>query len=145
MVGYLATRGIEDYLEAIYILLEERGYARVLDIASRLGVKPPSVTEMLQKMSRLGLVVYEKYRDVRLTSKGRKIAETVVKRHRILKEFLVLLGVDEDIAEEDACGMEHSIHLETVEKLTKFVEFIKSSPSTSKWLADFRRKCGGEG
>ena len=137
----MISRSVEDYLEAIYELVCEKGYARTRDIASKLGVKPPSVTEMLQKMGRQGLIIYKRYHEVQLTEKGEKLAKSVIKRHRLLKEFLMLLGLDEKIAEEDACEMEHSIHTKTVERLALFMQYLKNSPVASRWIEDFRRKC----
>lgn len=112
----------EDYLEVIYTLIESKGIARTGDISKMLKIKPPSVTEMLQKLHEEKLVVYEKYKGVTLTSKGEKIAMNVKKRHNILTQFLISLGVSKEIAERDACKIEHVLHPETMEKLEKFIE-----------------------
>ncbi|RLG54960.1 MAG: metal-dependent transcriptional regulator [Candidatus Hydrothermarchaeota archaeon] len=112
----------EDYLEVIYNLIESKGVARTGDISKMLKIKPPSVTEMLQKLHEEKLVVYEKYKGVTLTSKGEKIAMNIKKRHNILTQFLISLGVSKEIAERDACKIEHVLHPETMEKLEKFIE-----------------------
>ncbi|RLG60397.1 transcriptional regulator MntR [Candidatus Geothermarchaeota archaeon] len=128
----------EDYVEAIYQLIRKSGYARVSDISSMLRVQPPSVTEMLQKLAKENLVIYERYKKVKLTPKGEKLAKEVIKKHETLKEFLRILGVDEKIAEKDACKIEHHVHPETMRRLTKFVEFVKNAPKSPKWLEHFR-------
>ena len=90
----------EEYLEVIYELMNEKGQARVSDIAERLGISPASVTEMIQKLQKNGFVTHERYGPITLTEKGATIAEIVKKRHNILKAFLKLLGINEEIAEK---------------------------------------------
>jgi len=133
----MITKSVEDYLEAIYNLIEKKGYARTIDIANHLKIRSPSVTEMLQKLDKEGFIIYEKYRGIKLTSKGEEIAKSVKKRHEILARFLEILGVEREIAEEDACSIEHSVHPETMERLSKFVEFVSSAPKDPKWLEHF--------
>ncbi|MCP8311295.1 MAG: metal-dependent transcriptional regulator [Candidatus Methylarchaceae archaeon HK01B] len=128
----------ETYLERIYDLTKEKGYANVVDIAMALNVKPPSVTEMLQKLEKHNLVNYERYRGVTLTKKGEVLAKSLEQFHGTLRRFFEILGVDKTIADEDACEIEHSIHHETIEKLTKFLKFIQESPKHPKWLEHFR-------
>ncbi|MHC1587573.1 MAG: transcriptional regulator MntR [Candidatus Syntropharchaeia archaeon] len=133
----MITKSVEDYLEAIYNLIEKKGYARTIDIANHLKIRSPSVTEMLQKLDKEGFIIYEKYRGIKLTSKGEEIAKSVKKRHEILARFLEILGVEREIAEENACSIEHSVHPETMERLSKFVEFVSSAPKDPKWLKHF--------
>ncbi len=123
-----------DYVEAIYNLIGEDGYARVADIASMLHVKPPSVTSMLQKLNGRKAVNYSRYRGVKLTPKGKLLAETLVRRQRTLKRLLVLIGVSEKHAEKDACEIKQKINRETLEKLAKFVEFVDSAPQNPPFL-----------
>ncbi len=118
----LLTRTAEDYLEVMYVLEKQYGRIRIKDIAERLGVKPSSVIEYLKRLDSEGLVEYKPGSRAKLTSRGRRIAEKIYERHRIIKEFLVLIGVPEDIADKDACYIEHGIHPITLEK---FLEFIK--------------------
>ena len=127
----------EDYLRAIYELIEERGYATVSEIASRLKVRPPSVTDMMKKLGDEGFVDYTPYRPIVLTEKGKRIAEDIYHKHSVLRDFLKIIGVDERIAEEDACGIEHHLHTETIERLTKFVEFVENMPKHPRWLDHF--------
>ncbi len=135
------TRRTEDYLEAIYYLSKKKGYTRVKEIAEHLGVKPASVSEMLSKLSDRGFIVYEKRLYVSLTPEGKRIAECVRERRKILVKFLVTLGVPRSIAEEDACIMEHVLHKETVTQLKKFVKFVEESPADPMWLNHFREYC----
>lgn len=129
----------EGYIETIHSLIREYGYARVADIAATLSVKPPSVTNMLQKLDEQKFVTYTRYRGVVLTSKGKFLAETLERRHQALKKFLIMIGVSEEAAEKDACEIEHKINRETVEKLAKFVEFVESAPQTPPFIEHFKQ------
>ena len=129
----------EGYVETIYSLIREHGYARVADIAITLNVKPPSVTNMLQKLDEQKFVTYTRYRGVTLTQKGKSLAETLERRHQALKKFLIMIGVSEENAEKNACEIEHKINRETAEKLTKFVEFVQSAPRTPEFLEHFKQ------
>lgn len=131
------SESIEDYLEIIYRLEKKKGFARTSDISSFFGHKPSSITGMIQKLDEQALVNYEKYGGVTLTGKGKKIAKKVSERHETLTSFLKILGVDEGIAEEDACRIEHSVHTKTMEKLRKFVNFVQNAPKDPKWLRHF--------
>ncbi|MEM4311418.1 MAG: transcriptional regulator MntR [Nitrososphaerales archaeon] len=128
---------IEDYLEAISLLIKKKGYARTADIASHLKVRSPAVTRMIQKLDKEGYLKYEKYRGISLTGKGKEIAETVESKHRIISEFLEMLGIKGKIAYEDAEGIEHHVHKETLDKITKLVEFLKKNPYWLKKLNKF--------
>lgn len=103
----MATPSMEDYLERIYTLIEEKGYARVSDIAEALNVHPSSVTKMVQKLDKSQYLIYEKYRGLVLTSKGKKMGKRLVDRHTLLEDFLRLIGVSEDVIFEDVEGIEH--------------------------------------
>ncbi len=128
----------EGYVEVIYSLIKEHGYARVADVAAALNVKPPSVTNMLQRLDKHKFVTYKRYRGVVLTRKGIQLAETLEKRHRALKNFLVMIGVNAERAEQDACEIEHKMTRETVEKLAKFVEFVNLAPQAPPFLEHFK-------
>ena len=135
-VGEL-TVSEESYIEAIYSLIQEQGYARVADIAEALDVKPPSVTHMIQKLDDQKFVDYTRYRGVVLTLKGKQLAGALEKRHQALKTFLVMIGVRQDKAEKDACELEHRIDRETMERLVEFMEFMQST-SQAQSLNRFR-------
>lgn len=121
------TSTVEDYLEQILILCEQKGEAQITDIAKSLTPtrSKPSVTEFVTKLKRYGLVNYEKYGTVTLTENGRKIAKKIKKRHDYLSSFLQILGVPEKQSEEDACIMEHNLSKETALKFEAFVKFLQ--------------------
>lgn len=133
------TESEQSYIETIHSLIQKRGYARVADIAVTLRVKPPSVTNMLQKLDEQKFVTYTKYRGVILTSKGKALAETLEKRHQALRSFLIMIGVSEENAEKDACEIEHKVNPETIEKLRKFIHFLQSQSQTSPLLEHFEQ------
>jgi len=115
---------MEDYLEAIYWLSKEKGSAKISDISQTIGVKLPSVSEMMRRLKDKGLVEYEPYGQITLTEKGMKVAEKVAARHELLANFFMALGVDEKIALEDACKVEHDLHPDTLKKLRRFIKFV---------------------
>ncbi len=116
---------MEDYLEVIYELIQQKSYATSIAIAEYLNVSPPSVTKMLKKLDECGYLDYEKYRGIRLTEAGTIIAKNICERHDLLVEFLTMIGVDEDTANNDAEGIEHHLHPETLKKLEGFVKARK--------------------
>lgn len=107
----------QDYLEAIFELIEEKGYAKVVEIAERLHLKGSSVTRMVQKLSRDGYLNYVKYRGIVMTASGRRAAHDMQKRHHLLRDFLIGIGVDPATADADAEGMEHHVSALTLKKL----------------------------
>lgn len=111
----------EDYLKAIYAMLQQGLRPRVRELARRLGIKPSSVVEYLRKLDELGYIVYMKGGNIELTDKGKAIAEKIYERHIMLTEFLVAIGVPRDIAEIDACYMEHGLHDITINKIMEFL------------------------
>ena len=133
------TASMEDYLEAIVMLREEVGPVRVSQISKALGVKMPSVTAALKRLSEEGLVNHERYGYVGLTTKGKKLAEDVFHRHETVRQFLAgVLSLDPNTAEEDACKIEHTLSPDTVSRLAKFIEFVEACPcGEPEWLKGF--------
>lgn len=119
------TDRMEDYLEVIYELVLQKGYATTVDISDYLNVSSPSVTRMMKKLHETGFIRYEKYRGMSLTEKGIEVAKAIHKRHGTLAEFFKMIGVQDDIANEDAEGIEHHLHSETLMKLEDFVKRMK--------------------
>lgn len=115
----------EDYLETIYNLHKEKGHIRASDIARRLDLSKPSVTQMMQRLKRDGLVKYEPYMPIEMTPKGRKIGKSVAERHAVLAEFFTLLGISEKVQERDIHGIEHSLSPVTLNKLKKVTKFLR--------------------
>lgn len=136
----MSTEAMENYLEVIYLLTKRGQKVRISDISSALKVRAPTVTEMVQKLADRGLVLYRPYeRNIQLTVEGEAEAMRIMRRHNILKGFLQLIGVNEEVAEEDACKIEHHIHHETMNRLSQFIEFIQRHPEAAKLLESFRK------
>jgi len=117
-------------LEAIHELEAQTplGYARVKDIAARLKVKPSTVTIALRRLKKMGLVHYERYRGVKLTTRGRRHARRLVRTHQLLAEFFEkVLGLDSEEADENACRVEHVLSQQAIERLAAFLdEYLRS-------------------
>ena len=126
------TDRMEDYLEVIYELVEQKGYATTVDISTYLNVSSPSVTKMTQRLDETGYLKYEKYRGIRLTDEGVRIAQNIRNRHGLLAEFFKMIGVDEESANSDAEGIEHHLHPETIKRLEDFMNVLKKYPSLFK-------------
>ncbi len=137
------SHSAQDYLEAIFILSQEKGKTRVKEVAHHLGVKKPSVVVAIKSLAEKGLVNHEHYGYVELTEKGQQVAKEIYHRHQVLSRFLnKILGLDPSLAEEDACKIEHYISPLTLERLVKFVEFVDNFPTLGqdpKWLTYFKR------
>jgi len=133
------SQSAQDYLERIHELIEEKGYARVVDIASSLQVKQASVTSMVQKLGELGYLNYVKYRGLVLTEKGKSVACSIQKRHETLSRFFSLFGLDPDTQKQDIEGIEHHLSAETVEIIADLVRFFEASPATLKQFLKSRK------
>lgn len=124
------SENLEDYLEVILELEKTRKVARGKEIAKKLNIQPGSVTGALKTLDKKGLINWEKYGYITLTPKGLNIAETIARRHKILKSFLInVLQVEPESAEATACRMEHAIGDDTMEKLVRFIEYLESCPN----------------
>jgi Mn-dependent DtxR family transcriptional regulator len=128
---------LEDYLEAIYNLNEEKGYVSAADISERLGVKPPTVSSMVSNLARKGYLEHERYRGMRLTPSGEKIAKSVIKRHRIISDLISMLGVDDQTAYVDTEGIEHHVHPSTLRRFERLAEYLRENPQTLKAVREF--------
>jgi len=118
----------EDYLERIFALIESKGYARVVDIAASLGISQASVTNMLKRLDAEGYLVRERYRGLVLTKEGEAIAKAVEKRHRILTDFLQLLGVATEEIDRDVEGMEHHLSASTLRAIEALCHELSTDP-----------------
>ncbi|MBE5782826.1 MAG: metal-dependent transcriptional regulator [Clostridiales bacterium] len=117
-------KSAEDYLEMILMLRENKGYARSIDIANGLAVSKPSVSFAMKKLRENGYILMDEENHITLTEKGQEIAQRMYERHRALTVFLVQLGVDEAIAREDACKIEHDISPETFEAIRRSIQHM---------------------
>ena len=122
------SSAVEDYLERISELIKTKGYARVVDIAAELKISQASVTTMVQRLDDQGLVKYEKYRGMVLTSAGAEVAARIAHRHELLTNFLTLLGLDKEVVDHDVEGMEHHVSPETFESLEKLNRYLEAHP-----------------
>ena len=116
------TQSLEDYLEAIFVLIDEGRPAQVRDVARPLSVKMPSVVKALHELKNLELVTQKPYAPIELTTKGRRLAAMVRSRHNLLRAFLMKLGVSRRTADRDACLMEHILSAETLDKIRTYTE-----------------------
>lgn len=124
------TFTMQNYLEAIYELSPNGDGVRVTDIADRLGVTKASTNSAMSSLSEKGLIVSEKYKEVFLTDDGLRIAKLTANKHHIIQQFLIkVLKVDADIADEDACAIEHVISWKSVSAME---EFMKGFENPSK-------------
>lgn len=130
------SSSLEDYLEAVLELELSEKVARVRDIAKRLGVGMPSVSVALKALAQRGLVNYDPYQSITLTDEGKKIGGEIGNRHQVLRDFLVnVLGLEEEIAQANACRMEHAIDQDVLERLQAFARFIEQYPEVCRqWI-----------
>ena len=119
------TQSLEDYLEAVYMLIAENRPAQVRDVARMLAVKMPSVVKAIHELKKLGLVTQEPYAAIELTEKGARVAKRVLNRHTLLRSFLMKLGVSRKNADKDACLMEHILSAETIDRIRSYTENSK--------------------
>lgn len=130
------SASMEDYLETIYMIIQEHGQARCKEIISRLGVTGPSVTEALQILSERGLVNYTPYESITLTPQGETIARDIFHRHQTLRRFFIeVLHIDDQIADEGACKIEHVVSMEIIERMINYTLYIKKLKENSKYKA----------
>ena len=126
----MSTPSQEDYVEAIWLLTQEKGYARVTDIAERLHISQASVSKMLRRLNAEGLLELERYRGMALTAQGIRQGQRLLARHQTLERFLQHLGVsDPQMVYRDVEGIEHHFSAYTLEQLTALVHYIDENPT----------------
>ncbi|MBN1492982.1 MAG: metal-dependent transcriptional regulator [Candidatus Omnitrophica bacterium] len=139
------SANMEDYLEVIAMLKDEKGVVRVKDISDRMNVKKPSVTAAMNSLASKGLIEHERYGYIDLSVEGEKLAREVKERHDMLTRFFMdILGVSENSAETDACKIEHSLSKETSEKLMHLVEYLEmhAGERPPQWLKNLNEYIG---
>jgi len=124
-----SSTAVEDYLERILELINAKGYARVVDIAAALKISQASVTNMVQRLDAEGLLKYEKYRGLILTISGKNLARQIAHRHRLLTDFLKLLGLSDRVIYHDVEGMEHHISLPTLRAIEALTNQLRRRPA----------------
>jgi len=130
--GRALSSAAEDYLERILELINTKGYARVVDIAQALRISQASVTNMIQRLDTEGLLHYEKYRGLVLTTAGETLAKNITRRHQLLTDFFKLLGVDDDVIYHDVEGMEHHISQPTLRAIQALTAQLQRQPALVK-------------
>src|SRR6187399_2723658 len=123
------STAVEDYLERILELIQSKGYARVVDIAASLKISQASVTNMVQRLDSDGLLKYEKYRGLVLTTAGETLARNIARRHQLLTDFLRLLGLDQKVIDHDVEGMEHHISPSTLRAIEALTDQLRRRPA----------------
>ncbi|MEW5912898.1 MAG: metal-dependent transcriptional regulator [Thermodesulfobacteriota bacterium] len=139
------SSNLEDYLETIYLLEKLSRVARAKDIAARLAVSRASVSGALKALADKGLINYEPYSYVTLTKQGQEIAKEIDRRHCILRDFFQhFLQMEPQAADDNACRMEHGMDSQALERLVRFLEFLRECPRVGEdWLAAFNQYCQG--
>jgi DtxR family Mn-dependent transcriptional regulator len=135
------SESLQDYLEAVYFLVQRQPVARMKDISAMMGVGKSSVTGAVQALARRGLVNYGPYQFVTLTGAGEAAGRELVGRHRVLKRFLMeVLGVAEPEAETVGCKMEHAIKGDVLDRFVAFLGFVERRRVVDgRWAAALRR------
>jgi Mn-dependent DtxR family transcriptional regulator len=123
------SSAVEDYLERILELINSKGYARVVDIATSLNISQASVSNMIQRLDGEGLLNYEKYRGLVLTAAGETLARNIARRHELLTDFLTLLRLDKQVIHHDVEGMEHHISPPTLRAIEALTAQLKRRPA----------------
>lgn len=127
----LLTASMEDYLEMIYRLSIDNSYTRINELSSALNVQPSSASKMVQRMTELELLKYEKYGIIMLKEEGRKIGEELLKRHNIIYKFFTVLGISENSVLEETEKVEHVISDHTLKCIQNFSNFIQVNEDIS--------------
>jgi Mn-dependent DtxR family transcriptional regulator len=123
------SSAVEDYLERILELINSKGYARVVDIATSLNISQASVSNMIQRLDGEGLLKYQKYRGLVLTAAGETLARNIARRHELLTDFLTLLRLDKQVIHHDVEGMEHHISPPTLRAIEALTAQLKRRPA----------------
>jgi len=134
------STAVEDYLEQILDLINTKGYARVADIAQGLRISQASVTNMVQRLDAEGLLKYEKYRGLVLTTAGETLARNIMRRHQLLSDFLRMLGINDEVIYHDVEGMEHHISPQTLRAIEALRSQLQQHP---KLVAQIKSQAHG--
>src|SRR3989475_12919873 len=130
------TPRAEDYLEVVYDLIHEKGYATTSDISERLNVKPPTVSNMVGKLAAKGYLKHERYRGMNLTEHGENVARSVIRRHEVISELLSMIGVADDVAYEDTEGIEHHVQPTTIRRIERLAEDLRLKPESRQSIRE---------
>lgn len=134
------TASAEDYLEMIYRLSLDTGFTRMHELSQALNVQPPSATKMVQRLAELDLLKYEKYGVIMLGEDGKKLGETLLKRHETIENFLRMLGIQESNILEQTEKIEHTISVQTVKCFEDFINFLNENSDIVSRFKEYRYK-----
>ncbi len=137
----LLTSSMEDYMEMIYRICMKEGYIRVNQLSIKLNVRPSSTTKGVKRLRELGLVDYPKYGIIQLTEQGKEIGEFLLKRHRIIEEFLKNLGIEKTLL-KDTEMIEHDVSLNTLKNIHLLNEFFYRNPEVFQMYKKFKEEIG---
>ena len=112
----------EMYLETIYVLSKKTGYVRSVDVGEKMGYSKPSVSRAVGLLKEGGYIMVDNHGSIKLTDKGKEVAEKTYERHTVLSQLFEMIGVDKEIATADACKIEHVISDETFFALKRFLD-----------------------
>lgn len=138
--GQALTPSMEDYMEMLYRLCKDKGFTRVNDLAEALNVKPPSATKMIQRLSKINLIKYEKYGVIVLEEEGKKVGGLLLRRHNIIRDFLMVLGISDDTVLEETEKVEHTLSNETVQCFERFLKYMSDNPMVNKQFKEYINK-----
>lgn len=130
----MMSASMEDYLEMIYRLSRENGFTRIHELSDALNVQPPSATKMVQRLSELKMLNYEKYGVIVLQDKGKETGSMLLDRHNTIEKFLRILGVDEDSVLEQTEKIEHTISRNTLLRFKNFIHYCDNHSEIAKEL-----------
>jgi Mn-dependent DtxR family transcriptional regulator len=134
------TATMEDYIEMIYRLSQEKGYTRMSELSNALNVQPPAATRMVQKLAILKLIKYQKYGILELEDAGKHIGASLLARHKMVERFLKVIGVKDSVILEETEKTEHTVSKETMNCMSIFLEFLELSPAFSNEYETFKNK-----
>ncbi len=137
------TASMEDYLEMIFRLSQSTGFVRIHELSEALSVQPPSATRMVQKLSELGLIKYEKYGYIMLEEDGKSVGAMLLKRHNTIEALLKILGVSQHEILSETEKAEHTLSGDTVRLIEEFIGFVRENPDVAIRYDAFRER-GGE-
>lgn len=136
--GNTLTASMQDYLEMIYRLSINSGFTRIHELSEALNIQPPSATRMVQRLSELNLIKYEKYGVIILQEDGKILGKALLKRHNNIEIFLRTIGVSELVILEETEKIEHTISDQTVKAFGCFVSFIRDNPEFEQEFSYYR-------
>ena len=134
------SESTEDHLERIQELVNQKGYARVADIAASLHLSRSAVSNMVRRLAHRGFVNYERYRGLTLTAEGKAVAQHISVRHQTLTELLQLLGLSPETIEQEVEVIEHHLRPETLKVFSKLVRFWQNHPAQLRAFLEYTKR-----